>query len=142
PLLLVAPTLEWVAASVSPDDIEPDDSVSETPDPQATEDWVTTPNVWYLVLDGLASVDFVREHTGHDGSGFVRWLEQLGFVVSRQAESNYPITFLSLSAALDMRYVFHGRQEPWATPFYERLQGANRTVDAFLAHDYTYTHTF
>lgn len=142
PLLLVAPSLEWVSASVSAEETAPDDEASETPVPVATEHWMITPNVWYIVLDGLASVDFVREQTGHDGTAFAHHLGELGFHVSPEAESNYPITFLSVSAALDMRYVFHGVDEPWATPFYRRLQGGNKTVDAFLAHGYSYTHTF
>ncbi|HEX9766134.1 MAG TPA: sulfatase-like hydrolase/transferase [Nitriliruptorales bacterium] len=138
PLLLVLPTLEWIVGGSTIDTSIQDPGQSPAP----TETFEHTPNIWYFVLDGFASQDFVRERTGHDGSAFAGHLGELGFTVSADAESNYPITILSVGAALELQYVYDGLEEPTGDSWFARLQGHNWTVDTLTANGWSYAHTF
>lgn len=101
-----------------------------------------TPNVYWFVLDSQAGPPFLREEIGMDPDPFLDHLRGRGFDVQERASSNYPMTHLSLSAALDMRYVYEGLGEPIPGPYHQRLQGHNLTVDTFLANDYRYVHAY
>lgn len=110
--------------------------------PAAAATFTTTPNVWFIVLDGLGSNDFMRERTDYDPIGFEQALETDGFVIQQDATSNYPLTNLSISSTLMMDYGFEGVDEPPAGPFFERLTGDNATVELMRANGYSYAHTY
>lgn len=143
PALLLQPVVQLVlATAASPamaDDAEPDlhDGMGEDLPTLAR-----TPNVYFFVLDGHAGPDFLRERTGFDPDPFLAALRTDGFRVSEHATSNYPFTNLSVSSTLEMDYGYEGREEPFPDPFFDRLQGDNRTADIFLANDYAYLHTW
>lgn len=136
PLLLVAPGIEWSLETIRLDDPAP---VERPPDAEVFEN---TPNIWYFVLDGLASQDFVAERTGHDGTAFSDGLEEAGFSISPAAEASYPLTILSVGSALDLEYVYDGLEEPRGASYFARLQGHNRTVETLRASGWSYAHTF
>ncbi|MDX1510725.1 MAG: hypothetical protein R3249_05230 [Nitriliruptorales bacterium] len=138
PLLLLSPSIQWISGLLEGDGSAP----NVTTPPPDDSDFVTRPSIWYVVLDGMASLDFVREHTGHDGSAFAETLTDLGFTVSPDAESNYPITILSVGSNLDLEYVYDGLEEPRGASYFARLQGENKTVDALLDGGWSYAHTF
>ncbi len=109
----------------------------------ATATFTSTPNVWFIVLDGLGSNDFMRERAGYDPVAFEEALTADGFEIQHDATSNYPFTNLSISSTLMMDYGFtDGVDEPPAGPFFERLQGDNLTVDLMRANGYSYAHTY
>lgn len=63
------------------------------------------PDIYYIVLDGYARADVLRERYGFDNGAFLSGLEELGFRVSTASHANYYWTFLSLSSTLNMDYL-------------------------------------
>jgi hypothetical protein len=63
------------------------------------------PDIYYIILDGYAREDTLKEFYGFDNSEFINELDQLGFCVASDATSNYPQTLLSLASSLNFQYV-------------------------------------
>jgi hypothetical protein len=63
------------------------------------------PDIYYLVLDGYMRDDVLLEVSGFDNSEFLDSLSEMGFVVARASQSNYPRTSMSLSSSLNMDYL-------------------------------------
>ena len=80
--------------------VQPIDGVQSTIPTQTA-----TPDIYYIILDGYGRADMLQTLHGFDNSGFVKALEQRGFVVASDSQSNYPRTLLSLSSSLNMQYL-------------------------------------
>lgn len=65
----------------------------------------TSPDVYYIVLDGYGRWDILRQQYGFDNEPFMTALEERGFYVPRQSAANYPGSHVSFSSTLNMRYV-------------------------------------
>jgi hypothetical protein len=63
------------------------------------------PDVYFLVADGYAREDTLREVFEMDNSPFLDFLDEHGFYVASDARSNYGQTSLSLSSTLNMDYI-------------------------------------
>jgi len=63
------------------------------------------PDIYYLVLDGFASVRTVKEDFRVDRTEFVDYLEKRGFYVAAESCSNYGVTWLSLASSLNTMYL-------------------------------------
>ncbi len=63
------------------------------------------PDIYYIILDGYARADLLKEIFGYDNSSFIHYLEQRGFYVAEQGHSNYNQTALSLGSSLSMDYL-------------------------------------
>lgn len=87
----------WISAPVT---IQRIDQVPETIPAQAS-----TPDIYYIILDGYGRADMLQTLHGFDNSMFVDALEQRGFVVASESQSNYHRTLLSLSSSLNMQYL-------------------------------------
>lgn len=66
---------------------------------------ITRPDIYYIVLDGYAREDILRDIYHYDNSGFIENLRKLGFYVADKARPNYIHTYLSLPSTLNMRYL-------------------------------------
>ncbi len=66
---------------------------------------VVLPDIYYIVLDGYARTDVMKELFNFDNSPFLNHLEKIGFYVARQSTANYCQTPLSLSASLNSSYL-------------------------------------
>jgi hypothetical protein len=66
---------------------------------------IPMPDIYYIILDGYARSDFMREKFGYDNSEFIRDLEAMGFRVIQNGHTNYFHTAFSLSSSLNMEYV-------------------------------------
>lgn len=73
--------------------------------PSALGQTEALPDIYYIILDGYAREDILRKTYGFDNSGFIRYLQDKGFVVASESHSNYAESFLSLASSLNMRYV-------------------------------------
>lgn len=73
--------------------------------PEPTADHANTPDVYYIILDGYGRADMLQEVHGFDNSDFITSLEERGFVVPSESQSNYARTLLSLSSSLNMQYL-------------------------------------
>jgi hypothetical protein len=63
------------------------------------------PDIYYIVLDGYARADILRDYYAFDNSKFISYLKSKGFVIAENAHSNYPKTTLSIASTLNMDYV-------------------------------------
>jgi hypothetical protein len=63
------------------------------------------PDIYYIILDGFARADVLRELYGYDLDPFLARLERRGFYVARESTSNYCQTPLSLASSLNGRYL-------------------------------------
>ncbi|MFH1561218.1 MAG: sulfatase-like hydrolase/transferase [Patescibacteria group bacterium] len=64
-----------------------------------------TPDIYYIILDGYARQDVLKEVYNYDNSEFISKLKKIGFYVANSARSNYIHTYLSLPSSLNMRYL-------------------------------------
>lgn len=62
------------------------------------------PNVYFLSADSYLDQEVLRELFGIDNSGFIRALEQKGFVFPKRTTSNFPGTIYSLNTTLKMAF--------------------------------------
>lgn len=63
------------------------------------------PDIYYILVDGYASEDVLKDFYGHDNAAFCDFLRERGFYVADKARSNYCQTGLSLSSTLNMEYL-------------------------------------
>ena len=62
-------------------------------------------NIYYIMFDGYASSEILKEIHGYDNSQVVNFLKSKGFVIPEKSYTNYPQTVLFLSALLNMEYL-------------------------------------
>ncbi len=77
-------------------------SFLETLEPTAPEE---RRDVYYIVLDGYARDDSLKEVFDYDNSEFLDGLRALGFFVAECSRSNYAKTRISLTSTLNMEYL-------------------------------------
>jgi len=63
------------------------------------------PDIYYILLDGYAREDILKEIYNYDNSEFINYLTNKGFYVASKSRSNYATTRLSLASTLNMEYV-------------------------------------
>lgn len=71
---------------------------------QAATEGVSSPDIYYLILDGYARGDVLQKSYDFDNSEFLDGLRQRGFYVADKSCTNYPGTAFSLSSSLNMRF--------------------------------------
>jgi Sulfatase len=97
------------------------------------------PDIYYIILDGYARGDVMKNIYGFDIEPFLKRLESLGFYVARDSRSNYPQTRLSLASALNCRYLDPsdaGSQEMSEAMW--GLIGDNTVLKALRKHGYKF----
>jgi len=65
----------------------------------------TAPDIYYIIPDGYGRADMLQSVHGFDNSDFMSALEQRGFIVASDSQTNYPRTLLSLTSTLNMQYL-------------------------------------
>ena len=73
------------------------------------------PDIYYIILDGFARGDVLRDEFGYDIEPFLRRLEAKGFFVARRSTANYCQTPLSLGSSLNGTHHARAKNEPDAT---------------------------
>ena len=63
------------------------------------------PDIYYIIVDSYGRSDLLRQAFELDNSSFIQRLEQLGFFVADQAQSNYNRTDVSLGSSLNLDYL-------------------------------------
>ncbi len=66
---------------------------------------ITSPDIYYIILDGYARSSTLKEIYGYDNTKFTGYLEKKGFYIGTKSFSNYAMTFLSLASSLNMEYI-------------------------------------
>ncbi len=72
---------------------------------------VIRPDVYYIVLDGYARGDVLRDLYGVENEPFLDELRNMGFYVAGESSSNYMQTVLSLASSLNLNYLDQRIQE-------------------------------
>ncbi|HUG33187.1 MAG TPA: hypothetical protein VMJ90_00350 [Anaerolineales bacterium] len=75
------------------------------------------PDIYLILLDAHTSEYTLREAFGYDNSAFTQELEGMGFYVAECAQSNYPVTNLSVTSAFQADY----HRTPTLYPLYSSL---------------------
>lgn len=65
----------------------------------------TPPDIYYIILDGYARADTLKDFYGFDNSEFVNYLSSRGFYIASNSHSNYNITTHSIPSSLNMEFV-------------------------------------
>jgi hypothetical protein len=103
-----------------------------------------TPYIYFIVLDGYARDDVLRTGFSHDNTRFLEDLEDRGFYVARESDTNYVHTYLSLPSSLNGVYMAEFIDQYGSTQknlFYRLVR--NNWVGRFLrAHGYRYAQIF
>ena len=123
-----------------------------TPQPVSTETGKASvqPDIYFIVLDRYMGTEALRDVSGYDNTPFTDALEREGFFVAEDSYSNYAITYLSLGATLNMRFLDDLTDLPQFTerdpalkidrrPFYE-LIGDNEVGRFLKGQGYSYVH--
>jgi hypothetical protein len=63
------------------------------------------PHIFYIILDGYAGEDVLRDVFALDNRPFYEALTQRGFFVTKHSHSNYCRTILSLASSLNLTYL-------------------------------------
>lgn len=63
------------------------------------------PDIYYIILDGYARQDVLKELYNYDNSDFTNWLKNQGFFVAEKSTSNYIQTYLSMTSSLNIDYL-------------------------------------
>jgi hypothetical protein len=75
------------------------------------------PDMYFILLDAHTSAFALEKYFEYDNSAFTRELENLGFYVAECAQSNYPVTKLSVTSAFYANY----HQKDTLFPLYSSL---------------------
>lgn len=76
------------------------------------------PDIYYIVLDGYAREDVLREIINFDNSTFTNHLHSLGFIIPSGNHSNYAKTAAALTSTLNMEYLQNIAPDLNQTPFW------------------------
>ena len=63
------------------------------------------PDIYYIVLDGYARADILKDYYHFDNTKFISDLNSRGFITPQNVHSNYPKTAVSIASTLNMDYV-------------------------------------
>ena len=66
---------------------------------------VRPPDIYYIIIDGYARSDVLRDQYGYDNAALTAALEEQGFYVAAESRCNYIQTALSVASSLNMRYL-------------------------------------
>ncbi len=92
------------------------------------------PDIYYIILDGYASKRTLDEVYEYDNSYFLNNLNEQGFFVLDNSNSNYSSTYFSLPSSLNMRYINEEEKN-----IYQILQN-NELIRFLKTYGYSYIH--
>ena len=63
------------------------------------------PDIYYIILDAYAHQETLKDSFGYSNDEFYSFLQEKGFYIASESNSNYGYTMLSLPSSLNMRYL-------------------------------------
>ena len=102
-----------------------------------SDDKASCPDIYYLTFDGYCRQDVLKESYGYDNSPFLNELKALGFTISEKSTCNYPATYASLPATLNMQYIKDATISANADFYYTHIQD-NEVARYLKKAGYTY----
>ena len=108
------------------------------------------PDIYYIIVDGYARADVLRDHYAFDNTPFLSELSSRGFSVNDHSSANYYWTFLSLASSLNYDYLQNFAAPMLADPAVTmgrggfarvaRLLQDNRAAHYLRARGYRFVH--
>lgn len=81
-------------------------SATNQPSASGTSGTITVKSdIYYIILDGYARSDVLKDVYSYNNSAFIESLKELGFFVAKKSTTNYPQTIQSLASSLNMTYL-------------------------------------
>jgi hypothetical protein len=107
------------------------------PDPAITGlDCQNSPDIYYIIVDGYARHDVLRDLYGIDNTLFLDRLEKKGFYIANQSHSNYSQTVYSLSSSLNMNYLDQMPEGESPLRYFSSMITNNRLMEILKQCDY------
>lgn len=103
-LISLSTILKFAVSNQSIGSLEQEFQIPDSEIPAASE-LSSTPDIYYIVLDGYADADVLRVFYDYDNTEFLDFLESKGFFIARDSVSNYGYTYASLASSLNMQYL-------------------------------------
>jgi hypothetical protein len=99
------------------------------------------PDVYYIIVDGYARADVLRELYEVDNSAFLSFLQARGFYIAAKSRANYSQTALSVASSLNFMYLDTmagelGRESGNRLPLVAMIHDS-RVVAHLRSHGYT-----
>lgn len=123
---------------------------AESFEQEKIEEWKTSsshkerPDIYYIILDGYARSDILKEFYHFENNEFDSFLENKGFYIAKKSHSNYTWTPLSLSSSLNFKYVNYLREKLGKNSKDLRLPysliESNKTMHLLRSMGYKYVH--
>ena len=66
---------------------------------------VTSPDVYYIILDEYSRNDVLKQYHNFENEEFTNFLENRGFHVAKESFANYPLSMQSIPSLMNMRYL-------------------------------------
>jgi len=63
------------------------------------------PDIYYIILDGYARGDVLKQIYDYDNSSFLGYLSNKGFYIGHESRSNYAQSYLSMTSSLNFDYI-------------------------------------
>jgi hypothetical protein len=100
------------------------------------------PDVYYIILDGYARADYLKQNFNYDNSEFINYLKNKGFYVAEQANANYAHTHLSVPSTFNMKHITYladelGAESNDREPL-KNLTQNNEIISKFKSKGYKY----
>lgn len=97
------------------------------------------PDIYFIVLDGYARSDVMKELYGFDNAPFLEHLTKQGFYIARRSHANYCQTPLCLASTLNFRYL-DGLVKDSPSPLEQLgdLIGENRVLRTLRPYGYKF----
>jgi len=92
------------------------------------------PDIYFIIMDEYAHPDTMREYYDYDNSEFIDSLEDKGFFIASQSETQSSTTPLCLAQILNMEYL---DDEPWSDATFRKL-AYSKVADFLKARGYEY----
>lgn len=105
-IYLVLSTLISIALPLLSDkDNDVKTNANTPPSTSSNIDKQKLPDIYYILLDGYARADILKETFNYDNSEFINSLKSRGFYIAEKAHSNYAHTHWSIPSTFNMDYL-------------------------------------
>ncbi|MDM8520852.1 sulfatase-like hydrolase/transferase [Anaerolineales bacterium HSG6] len=107
---------------------------------QQKDDSTNRPDIYHIILDGYGRSDILADIYQHDNQPFIEALQERGFYVAKNSQSNYAQTVLSLASILNLDYIDNldlSSEEDQTIALRKRLKN-NKVVDFLHQHGYLF----
>jgi hypothetical protein len=112
----------------------PEESCTQAPAASNLTELDTLPDIYFIILDEYARSDTIKEWYDYDSSWFIEDLEDKGFFVASQSETQSHDTPRCLAQILNMEYL---DDKPWSDATYRKI-AYNKVADFLREYDYQY----